>query len=145
MPPRLLVLAALFPLLAACGGKSAGKVASTVDRPAPGSPAKPVRTAVRAPAPAKPALVRPQVVPGLEGVIGASEAELTRQFGAARLEVWEGDARKLQYSGTPCVLDIYLYPAAQGREPLASHVEARRVSDGEEVDRIACVAALRRR
>jgi hypothetical protein len=144
MPPRLLVLAALIPLLAACGGKNTGKVASA-SKPPPTSPAKPVRTAVRTPVAAKPALVRPQVVPGLEGVIGASEAELTRQFGTARLEVWEGDARKLQYSGTPCVLDIYLYPAAQGREPLASHVEARRSSDGEEVDRIACVAALRRR
>jgi hypothetical protein len=144
MLPRPVALLPLVALLAACGGSGQGKVASASAPPAATAMAKP-RTAVRAPVAAKPALVRPQVVPGLEGVIGATQDELTRQFGPARLDVWEGDARKLQFSATPCVLDIYLYPAAQGREPQASHVEARRASDGEEVDRIACVAALRKR
>ena len=82
-------------------------------------------------------------MPGLEGVIGASAAELTRQFGPPRLEVWEGDARKLQFSGPACVLDAYLYPAPRGNELQATYVDARRASDGREVDRATCVAALR--
>jgi hypothetical protein len=57
--------------------------------------------------------------------------------------VWEGDARKLQFSGSPCILDVYLYPGAQGREPQATYVDARR-SDGRDVDRAACVQALRK-
>ena len=117
-------------------------------------PAKP------APANAKPALTKPaptrvrparkpppsavsQVVPGVEGVIGNDAAGLIRQFGSPRLDIVEGDARKLQFSGTACVLDAYLYPPAAGKEPLATYIEARRPSDGQDVDRAACIAALR--
>lgn len=144
MPPKPLALLCLVTLLSACGGSGSGKVASASAQPAKPALVKP-RTQVRTAVPTKPALIRPQLVPGLEGVIGATSDQLVRQFGPARLDVLEGDARKLQFSAAPCVLDIYLYPAAQGREPQASHVEARRASDGEEVDRIACVAALRKR
>lgn len=83
-------------------------------------------------------------LPGLEGVIGADGAALTRQFGTPRLDVIEGDARKLQFSGRACVLDIYLYPPQPGAAPRASYVDARRTSDGRDVDRAACVAALRK-
>lgn len=85
------------------------------------------------------------MMPGLEGVIGATARQLTQQFGTARLDVWEGDARKLQFTGTPCVLDVYLYPTERATEPLATYVDARRASDGQDVDRAACVAALRQR
>jgi hypothetical protein len=85
------------------------------------------------------------MLPGLEGVIGATSAELVNRFGAARLDVAEGDARKLQFSGNACVLDIFLYPGAPGAEPQATYVDARRPSDGQDVDRAACVAALRKR
>jgi len=84
------------------------------------------------------------MIPGLEGVIGADAADLTRQFGPARLDVWEGDARKLQFSGQACILDIYLYPTSRSREPLATFVDARRASDGRDVDRVACARALKR-
>jgi hypothetical protein len=80
--------------------------------------------------------------PGLENVIGQNGAQLERQFGKARLDIPEGDARKLQFTGEPCVLDIYLYPLRPGGQPVATHVEARRASDGRAVDRAACVAAL---
>jgi hypothetical protein len=80
--------------------------------------------------------------PGLEGVIGADGDALTRLFGPPRLDVREGDARKLQWSGTACVLDAYLYPAENGGRPAATYVDARR-GDGRDVDRGACVAALR--
>ncbi|WP_420834960.1 hypothetical protein [Pelagerythrobacter marensis] len=84
-------------------------------------------------------------LPGLEGVIGADADALQRTFGTARLDVWEGDARKLQFSGEACVLDVYLYPLRPGAEPTATYVDTRRSSDGFDVDRAACVAALRRR
>lgn len=86
-----------------------------------------------------------RMIPGLEGVIGATSADLTRQFGTPRLEDWEGDARKLQFTGNACVLDVYLYPGEKAGEPQAAYAEARRASDGRDVDRAACVAALRKR
>lgn len=82
---------------------------------------------------------------GLEGVIREDGAALLRRFGTPRLEVFEGDMRKLQFEGQACVLDIFLYPLAPGAEPVATWVEARRRSDGAAVDRAACVAALGRR
>ncbi len=82
--------------------------------------------------------------PGLEGVIGGTQTQLIRQFGNPRLDVWEDDARKLQFSGTSCILDVYLYPTKSSRDPLATYVEARRTSDGRDVDKAACVRELKR-
>lgn len=81
-------------------------------------------------------------VPGLEGVIGVRAEELTRKFGSAQLDIWEGDVRKLQFAGDACVLDVYLYPPRLGAAPVATHVEARRATDGLAVDRAACARAL---
>lgn len=137
--------ASLLPLLlSACGGGSTGQqVRST--KPPPKRQAVAVASPVRRPAPpVTPPPARIQNLPGVEGVIGAGVAQLTREFGTPRLDVWEGDARKLQFSGTPCVLDVYLYPPAAGREPQATYVEARRPSDGKDVDRAACIAGLRK-
>ena len=137
----------ILPLLAACGASGGGSAVKGASKgPASGTARQPsrlppVRAAVRAMPPAAQALA----MPGLEGVIAATSADLIRQFGPARLDVWEGDARKLQFSGTACVLDIYLYPAAAGREPQATYIDARRASDGKDVDRVTCIAALRQR
>jgi hypothetical protein len=139
MKHSYLAIFALVPLLAGCGEAGGGKVQSASVITPPPSPAS-VRRPVRRRLP-PPALV--QALPGLETVIGSTAADLTRQFGAARLDVREGDARKLQYMGTACVLDVYLYPAAAGKEPQASYVDARRSSDGKDVDRVACIASLR--
>lgn len=79
---------------------------------------------------------------GLESIIGADRSRLEQQFGTPRLDVREGDALKLQWSGTPCVLDVYLYPPARGGEPSVSFVDARR-GDGRDVDKAACVTALK--
>ena len=110
------------------------------------------------PAPVRPTLIRPApppipqsqqrraahvfAAPGLEGVIGADADALTRLFGPPRLDVREGDARKLQWSGGACLLDAYLYPPDNGGRAAATYVDARR-GDGRDVDRAACVAALR--
>lgn len=138
MSARPAIAVVLSLLVAACGSGGAG-VQTVSSRPA-----VPMKAAVRTPSQAVPA-PRFQMIPGLEGVIGASTAELVSRFGPARLDVFEGEARKLQFAGTACVLDVYLYPAAPGAQPAASYVEARRASDGQDVDRAACVAALRRK
>ncbi len=136
---RPLFSVAVLALLAGCG--PAGPVAST---PAP----------LKAPAPA---LILPphapekmeqrsaviHMLPGLEGVIGATPAELSRLFGAPRIDVLEGDARKLQFGSDICVLDVYLYPKTKNGEPEATYTEARRASDGASMDNVACVTALR--
>jgi len=118
-------------LLAGCGGAiPAG----------PGALPAPARAARH---PALPT-ARPLSLPGLEGVIGADAPQLVRQFGTPRLDEMEGDSRKLQFAGTPCVLDVYLYPPAAGAAPRATYVEARRATDAREVDRAACVGLLRK-
>ena len=131
-------------LLAGCAGQAPVRgPGPTPPRPGATQP-RPARTPLRTPqrhTPPPPPQI--QALPGVAGVIGATQGDLARQFGAARLDVWEGDARKLQFAGSACVLDVYLYPSAAGREPQATYVDARRASDGQEVDRAACIAALR--
>lgn len=139
MQARALTSLALATLLAACGGGGA-PVKSASARPVATAP---VPVAVRTPVRRPPMTAQVRMVPGLEGVIGATREDLSSQFGPARLDVWEGDARKLQFVGNACVLDVFLYPQAAGNEPQATYVEARRASDGQEVDRVSCVAALR--
>ncbi len=140
MRREIIAALSLLPFLAACASSGG------VSKPPPSAtrPAKPTRGPVRAPVKAPPPVAEVHMVPGLEGVIGANAAQLTRAFGTPRLDVWEGDARKLQFAGTPCILDVYLYSSAQGREPQATYVDARRASDGRDVDRATCVASLRR-
>ncbi len=97
--------------------------------------------------PAPQGFVVPQILrlPGLESVIEKDDTALANLFGPPRLDVKEGDMRKLQFAGEACVLDVFLYPLRPGAEPVATYVDARRVSDGLDVDRAACVAALKRR
>jgi len=136
----LILVAVLTPVLAACGE---GGVNSVSTRPAKARVANLPK--VRKPAPpAAPPVARIQTVPGLEGVIGATASDLSRTFGPPRLDVIEGDVRKLQFTGKPCVLDVFLYPLPSSREPRATYVDARRASDGRDVDRAACVAGLKR-
>lgn len=90
------------------------------------------------------ATARPQrVVPG-DPVLGRTAAALIAAFGRPALDVREGSARKLQFSGAACVLDAYLYPPRSRGEPVVTHVDAR-LPDGRDMDRHACAAALRAR
>jgi len=133
----------LLPLLAAC-----------VAVPSPGGPGVPAPQQPRPgvvpptqPPPPVPAFRTPEILraPGLERVIERDAATLIRQFGNPRLDVREGDMRKLQFSGRDCVLDVFLYPLRPGGEPVATYVDARRPTDGADVDRARCVSALARR
>lgn len=142
---KALLAALLSALLAACGGSAGVQSAgSKPPRPAAKPPAG-QQVTVRAPVKTPPPAPKRQVLPGLEGVIGAGPAALERRFGPARLDVYEGDVRKLQFVGSACVLDVYLYPPAPGREVEATYVEARRASDAQDVDDVACVNALTKR
>lgn len=101
------------------------------------------------PVSAKPALgdVPPPTIlreEGLESVIGKSANSLTRRFGEARIDLFEGDARKLQFISASCVLDIFLYPLERNATPVATHVEARRRIGGGNADRAGCIAEVER-
>ena len=134
----------LLPLLAGCA--AVPQPSAPPPPPAVRPPATQVVPPTRPVAPPATGFRAPQILrlPGLEGVIEQDAASLTRQFGNPRLDVREGDMRKLQFGSEACVLDVFLYPLRNGAEPVATHVEARRASDGQDVDRAACVNALRR-
>ncbi|HST35511.1 MAG TPA: hypothetical protein VLK25_02625 [Allosphingosinicella sp.] len=85
----------------------------------------------------------PRSVTGLEAVLGHNARALVAMFGTPGLDIREGTARKLQFLGPACVLDLYLYPSRQGAEPVVTHVDAR-LPDGRDMDRASCVAALTR-
>lgn len=120
-----------------------------------GSGAARPRTAASAPRPAIGGGARPHssivVVPevmsgqGLGGVIGSPAAALTRRFGNPRIDLAEGDAHKLQFSGKSCVLDIFLYPLSAGAQPTATHVEARQRLGGAPADPGACIREVEKR
>lgn len=80
---------------------------------------------------------------GLTGVLGRDARALIAQFGQPAADVTEGSARKLQFVGSACVLDAYLYPKGSSA-PVVTYVDARQ-ADGSPIDRAACVAALSRR
>ena len=130
MAARMIASAMLAGSLAACAGGGA---------PAPAS---------RAPAaPRSTVVVVPQVMApaGLGGVIGSRADALTRRFGEPRIDLAEGDARKLQFAGSNCVLDVFLYPVAAGADPTATHVAARLRQSGTAVDPGACIREVERR
>lgn len=140
---RLFTAIALAMLLSACATVPQSPTARPPARPS----TQPSVVPPTAPPPPPVADFRvPEIMrgPGLQGVIEENANSLMRQFGAPRLDVAEGDMHKLQFAGSACVLDIFLYPLRPGAEPVATYVEARRASDGAEVDRFACMQALRR-
>ncbi|UAB78430.1 hypothetical protein INR77_01410 [Erythrobacter sp. SCSIO 43205] len=79
---------------------------------------------------------------GLESIIGKGANALTQRFGSARIDLSEGDARKLQFSSNECVLDIFLYPLRGNEAPVATHVEARQRVGGAGADRARCIADI---
>lgn len=130
-----------------CDGRIAGACSSTSGGVS-STPTAPPQRGSRIPAVRQPSHTARnpsiQTIPGVEGVIGSNEGQLVRMFGQPRLNVWEGDARKLQFTGNACLLDIFLYPSTSSKEPVATYIDARRSSDGQDVDRAACIAALRK-
>lgn len=130
-------------LLAGCVSAPPGRPERIVPPPSPQAHEVPP-TKPRQPAPQ--GFIAPQILhmPGLEDVIEKNAAALVNMFGKPQLDVHEGDMRKLQFAGPACVLDVFLYPLRPGADPVATYVDARRASDGLDVSRAACVAALRK-
>lgn len=67
---------------------------------------------------------------------------LMQIFGPPTQDAQEGPARRLQFAGSACILDVYLYPPADGAEPRVAYASAR-VADGREADRNLCITLLR--
>jgi len=88
----------------------------------------------------------PPITPprGLDDVMGRDARALVALFGNPGLDVREGRARKLQFLGSACVLDAYLYAPRGGGEPVVTHVDAR-LPDGRDTDRGICIGLLSRR
>jgi len=92
----------------------------------------------------QPAASAPLHTPGgLEAVMGRDAQALVTRFGTPGLDLREGPARKLQFLGPACVLDLYLYPPRRGGDPVVTHIDAR-LPDGRDTDRAGCVDALSR-
>ena len=135
--------ALLLPLVAAC----AAVPQKPPSAPAPHRQPRNHKVPPTVPSAPPPQAFRPPQIEqgaGLQGVIEKDAATLIREFGPPRLDVREGDMRKLQFAGEPCVLDVYLYPLRPGEAPVATYVDARRSSDGLDVDRASCIAALQK-
>ena len=139
-PARFTTLLGVASLLGACTAvpNVAPPAPPTAARPAPSVPATD-------PAPPSNGFIPPKLLreAGLEQVIGQNASTLERLFGKPQLTTPEADARKLQFGGRQCVLDVFMYPLRPGSEAVATHVEARR-NDGRSVDRASCVASLKR-
>ncbi len=101
----------------------------------------------RASTPANPNDFRPPQVmrgSGIDSVIGQAAGALTGRFGVARIDLAEGDARKLQFISDACVLDIFLYPLTANAAPVATHIEARERQGGAATDRAGCIDQVER-
>lgn len=121
-------------LLAACG-EGGGEVARPARLPAPPIPVPERVTGPAAPAPT-PA--------NADSIRGQTARTLIAQFGRPRIDLQEGPARKLQFAGAACVLDVYLYAPGTGRgEPVATHFDTR-LRDGQPVNAASCVTTLKR-
>lgn len=134
---RLALILAPLALGACAGGAGSTPILSgntkPAARPAPATPAAAFR---------KPQMDRER---GLEDVLGQRAATLIARYGKPRIDLGEGDARKLQFAGENCVLDIFLYPLDAGEEPVATHVEARQRQGGASTDKARCLAEIERR
>lgn len=96
--------------------------------------------------PARPIVTPPPVVRPVQQnmLIGHSADGLTRRYGSARIDVSEGSGRRMQFAGSSCVIDVYIYPPSAGAAPVATHVDARS-PDGRDVDVDRCAQSLQRR
>lgn len=126
MLPRVSALLMLMALLSAC---------ATAPAPRP----------ALAPAPPPVAPTPPMPKSGLDRVMGRGITAVTDLFGPPELDVREGNARKLQFRGPFCVLDVYFYPRGGGTGDAAATYLDARTPNGDDLDRASCIAALSRR
>ena len=126
MRPALVLF--LLPAVAACASN-------------PPSRSVPVAPVVQRPLPVAVPTVRPKPGPGPVAVIGRDARQLIASFGEPRLDIREPTVRKLQFVGGTCVMDAYLYAPENGKEPVATHVDAR-LPNGVDTDVVKCAESL---
>jgi hypothetical protein len=95
----------------------------------------------QSPAPAPQPQPQPQETSSL---VGLTPQELVGRFGTPALQVREGTSLKLQFRGSRCVMDAYLYPSGGAGTLKVTHVDTR-LPTGGDIDQAACVFALRNR
>jgi len=122
---------AAMALVSACVGGPMVPIPSSAPRPAPAA-AEPFRAP------------RPQPGGDVAGIMGADIRTLRARFGEPRIDLVEGDARKLQFASSDCVLDIFLYPLREGAAPVATHVETRLRQGGTPTSSERCISEVER-
>ncbi|HEU5285203.1 MAG TPA: hypothetical protein VFU20_01680 [Sphingomicrobium sp.] len=97
------------------------------------------------PQPEQPRPLPATPAPQLRGeLIGLTASELVQRLGNPALQIREGQSLKLQFRGSRCILDAYLYPPRDSSGPeRVAHVDAR-LRSGAETDPRVCVATLSR-
>jgi hypothetical protein len=73
-------------------------------------------------------------------LIGLSAQQLVSRLGRPALQVQEGTGTKLQFRGSACILDAYLYPG-HGGVPVVTHVDTRNAA-GADVNQASCISVL---
>jgi hypothetical protein len=87
----------------------------------------------------------PQPQPQQPGSLtGLTAQELVGRFGAPALQFREGSSLKLQFRGSRCVMDAYLYPSGSSGTLKVTHVDTR-TPTGADFDQAACIFSLRER
>jgi hypothetical protein len=76
----------------------------------------------------------------LGGLYGLNVQELAGRFGKPALQIHEGSSVKLQFRGSRCVLDAYLYPSRDGQLRV-TYVDTR-LPSGADTNQAACISAL---
>lgn len=76
-------------------------------------------------------------------LIGLDANAALRLFGQPRIDLVEGAGRRLQFAGSACLLDVYLYAPRPGAQAVATHVDAR-TPEGRSAEVNSCINALRR-
>ncbi|WP_416907053.1 MAG: hypothetical protein ACMVO5_08305 [Polymorphobacter sp.] len=89
---------------------------------------------------APPPVINPDP-PGLLQILRKPETSITALLGAPSMARSEGPARQLQFIRPPCVFDVFLYPTAESRVPLARTAVAR-APDGTAMDAGRCLALI---
>jgi hypothetical protein len=84
----------------------------------------------------------PSQQPETSSLVGLTPQELVGRFGRPALQIREGSSLKLQFRGTRCVMDAYLYPSGGSGTLKVTHVDTRLPSGGD-IDQAACVFSLR--
>ena len=94
--------------------------------------------------PEQPAVVTPPPPQPVESgsLTGLTAQELVGRFGSPALQIREGSSLKLQFRGSRCVMDAYLYPSGGSGTLKVTHVDTRTPTGGD-FDQAACIFALR--